>query len=332
MRFTILVVKAAAAMLVTLVVADIVVRWTLPHTLRLSENFSAAYLQRAVREDHLQEKIVVVGDSALWGYRVKPSEAAVSILGRTRTPVENFAFEGGSPANAYALLRLMQAQGVRPKAILFNVNLKEFNAADSAYQTLYPGLEQLVWQDLTTDERSLLKPTRHATFDARADATLGSFWALYGMRADIREQLFGTPDAITAVRNQIEKLSGEAALAEAAHVPTADKFMGTYDLSPLSDANVEVVFLKKFATLLQEEHIPAFAILTPTNHGLLHDYIDTPDYDNQLVYIGALLRKHGARVLDYDRAFKPDEFFDNDHLTAAGNARLGALLRKDVRL
>jgi hypothetical protein len=152
------------------------------------------------------------------------------------------------------------------------------------------------------------------------------------MRADIREQLFGTPDAVTAVRNQIEKLSGESARADAAHVPTADKLMGTYDLSPLSDSNVEVIFLTKFATLLQEQHIPAVAILTPTNHGLLHDYIDTPDYDNQLAYVSALLRKHGARVLNYDHAFRPSEFFDNDHLTAAGNERFGALLRKDVRL
>jgi len=332
MRCTLLVFQAAATMLVTLFAADLVVRWTLPHTERLSEDFSAAYLQRAVREDHLQEKVVVVGDSALWGYRVKPSEAAVSRLGSSPMPVENFAFEGGSPANAYALLRLMVVQGVRPKAVLFNVNLKEFNAADSAYQTLYPGLEQLVWQDLTPEERGLLKPTRLTTFDAKADAMLSSFWALYGMRADIREQLFGTPDAVTAVRNQIEKLSGESARADAAHVPTADKFMGTYDLSPLSDLNVEVIFLTKFATLLQEQHIPAVAILTPTNHGLLHDYIDTPDYDNQLAYVSALLRKHGARVLNYDHAFRPSEFFDNDHLTAAGNERFGALLRKDVRL
>jgi hypothetical protein len=332
MRFAILVAKALAAMFVTLAVADIAVRWTLPRTLRLSENFSAAYLQRAMREDQLQQKVVVVGDSALWGYRVKPSEAAISRLSRSSMPVENFAFEGGSPANAYALLRLMLVQGVRPRAVLFNVNLKEFNAADSAYQTLYPGLEQLVWRDLTTEERALLKPTRRATFDAGADATLGSFWALYGMRADIREQLFGTPDAITAVRDQIEKLSGEAARAEEAHVPTADKFMGTYDLSPLTDTNVEVIFLKKFAALLQEQHIPAVAILTPTNHTLLHDYIDTSDYDDQLAFITALLHKDGIRVLNYDRAFKADEFFDNDHLTIEGNERFGALLSKDVRL
>jgi hypothetical protein len=332
MQFAVFLGKVAAAMLVTLVVADFVVHWTLPHTLRLNENFSAAYLQRAFREDDLQKKIVVVGDSALWGYRVKPSEAAVSRLGQSSTPIENLSFEGGSPANAYALLRLMQAEGVRPRAVLFNVNLKEFNAADSAYNTLYPGLELLVWDDLTAQERDLLKPTRHATFDASVDSWLSSRWALYGMRADVREQLFGTPDAVTAVRNQIEKLSGETARADAAHGPTADKFLGMYDLSPLSDANVEVVFLKKFVTLLQAEHIPAVGILTPTNHGLLHDYIDTPDYDAQLSYVSSLLSNHGVRVLNYDRAFKPDEFFDNDHLTVTGNEHLSALLRADVRL
>lgn len=330
MRFTILLTQALAAMLVTLALADIVVRLTLPHAERLSENFSATYLLRAIRKDDLQEKLVVVGDSALWGYRVTSSEAAVSRLNGPHQTIENFSFEGGSPANSYALLRLLQVQGIHPKSVLFNVNLKEFNAADSAYQTLYPGLEQLVWHDLTPDERGLLKPTRAASFDARVEMALDSVWALYGMRADIREQLFGTPDAITAIRDQIESVSGETARAAAGHVPTADKFLGTYDLSPLSDANVEVVFLRKLAKLLQQQHIPAFALLTPTNHGLLHDYIDTPDYDGQLAYVTAILRKSGVRVLNYDRAFKPSEFFDNDHLTAAGNARFGALLQKDI--
>ena len=332
MRFLVLVAQTVAAMFATLIVSDFVVRWTLPHTPRLNENFSAAYLQRAIREDHLSDKIVVIGDSALWGYRVKPQEAAIARLSGSPARFENLSFEGGSPANLYALLRLMQVDGIRPKAVLFNVNLKEFNAADSAYQTLYPGLEQLVWQEMDPEERSLLKPTRHATFDARADAALGSVWALYGMRADIREQLFGTSDAITAVRDQVEAVSGETARAGAAHVPSPDKFMGTYDLSPLTEANVEVVFLKKSVSLLQAEHIPAVAVLTPTNHGLLHDYIDTPDYDDQLAYVSALLREHGARVLNYDRAFSPGEFFDNDHLTVAGNEHLSVLLRRDLRL
>ena len=39
-----------------------------------------------------------------------------------------------------------------------------------------------------------------------------------------------------------------------------------------------------------------------------------------------MLERAGIRVLDLDAAFRADEFIDNDHLTAEGNARLARLL------
>ena len=154
---------------------------------------------------------------------------------------------------------------------------------------------------------------------------------MYGMRADLRYALFGDVDAAHAFEAWIERRSGAAANIAAAHRPTPDRFEGTYDLSPIDASNVSMTFLGDTIALVRAEHVRAFAILTPTNHTLLHEYIDTPEYDRNLASVHRALAAGGVSVLDYDRRFGAPEFIDNDHLTAPGNRRLAALLAQDVR-
>ena len=225
----------------------------------------------------------------------------------------------------------MQVRGVRPKAVVFNVNLKEFNPADSAYRTLYPAVEQTVWNDLSGDERAQLKRTRADTVDARIDAFFDRVWALYGLRVDIRERLFGAVDASTALVNAQHVLSGEAQREAQAHRPTAERFMATYDLEPIDASNTGVIFLRKALDLLRAERIPVLVILTPTNHGLLKESIDGPEYAANRSFLEHIARTGGAQVLDYDRAFAQAEFIDNDHLTAEGNTKLARLLAPALR-
>ena len=146
-----------------------------------------------------------------------------------------------------------------------------------------------------------------------------------------RGPVFGDVDAAHAFEAWIERRSGAAANIAAAHRPTPDRFEGTYDLSPIDASNVSMTFLGDTIALVRAEHVRAFAILTPTNHTLLHEYIDTPEYDRNLASVHRALAAGGVSVLDYDRRFGAPEFIDNDHLTAPGNRRLAALLAQDVR-
>lgn len=325
MRFVRLLALTLATFVLALGCVDIVVRVSFPVLPRLQDNFSAAYLARVIQRGEPADHTVFLGDSVLWGYGLPADDAAPAVLAKRGYRVSNLSFEGGSMANTYALLRLLQAENVRPRLVVFNVNVKEFNSADSAYRTLYPGLETLVWNDLAPDERAMLVSTQKQTLDATIDRALSKVWALYGMRADLRELLFKHVDAVTALQDAVENVSGKNARTEAAHVPTADRFEGTYDLSPLTQDNIEVVFLRKTVALLHAWGVPAIAILTPTNHTLLHDYIDVPEYQDQLAYLTRILRPT-VRVLDYDRTFPARQFLDNDHLTAAGNGRFAQML------
>jgi len=321
--------KVASTAVLVLVLVDIVFYARFPKSSRLADSFSAGYLNREMASLR-SRPIIVLGDSVLWGYGIEPEQTALAYLARESGSWRNLSFAGGSPANSYAMLRLLTMHGVHPVAIVFNVNLKEFNAADSAYQKLYPAVECLSWNTLAPGERARLTVVNRQTIDARVNRGVESVWQLYGMRSEVRDALFGEVDAAHALQDAVERASGTAARRAVAHPPAPEKFEGTYDLSPLDDSNVEVFFLNRLARALRAQGIPGYAILTPTNHRLLHEYIDVPEYAAQLGYLKRTLLARHMHVLDYDRAFAPDEFIDNDHLTVAGNAHLATLLERDV--
>jgi len=228
------------------------------------------------------------------------------------------------------MIRILLAAGIRPREIVFNVNQKQFNVEDSAYQKLYPSVEEVAWA-LTPDlDRSALVPVLENTRDARIDRALSTVWQMYGMRSDLRDALFGTSDAAHAIQEVVESASGAKRDTDTEHRPTPDKFEGTYDLTPLAKGNVNFDALAEIGAILQREHISAVAILTPTNHRLLHDYIDVPDYRQNLERTRFQLQRYGVRVLNLDERFPANDFIDNDHLTTLGNAAFASVLVRSM--
>jgi hypothetical protein len=318
----------ALVFLILVAATDVGVRAAFPSLPRLDGDFSPALLGLEI--DRLRDGspvTVFLGDSELWGYRLRPEQAAPAILGARGLRETNLSYEGGSPVNTYAVLEVLLASGVRPKRVVFNVNQKVFNALDSAYATVQPSVAELALPRFSPADAALVAPARApATFEARLDRGVRAIWRLYALRNDLRELLFGDVDAAHALAARLVAADGTQRRTDAAHVPTAAVFEGTYDLAPLDDTNVSVHFLRRIVAALRAARVPALAILTPTNHTLLHDYIDTPQYGKNLAYVRRLLAAGGVRVVDLDGAFGAADFIDNDHLTAAGNERFASLL------
>ncbi len=325
-------VLAIVVLVSLLAIADVVFAATFASQPRLSDNFSSAFVRLELARLRAEPRAtIVLGDSVLWGSDVSAAESVPALLARRGIRVANFAYQGGSPVNTYATLRTILASGVRPARVVFNVNQKTFNAADSAYSVVHPAIWELARPYFASDDARLVTtPDDAHSLDARLDRTIARYWQLYAMRADLRESLFGDVDAGHALDGLLERATGAGLRRRAAHRPTASDFEGTYDLTPLDGSNVSVHFLKRTIALLGAEHIPAIAILTPTNHSLLHPYVDAPEYAANLAYVRGLLARGGVRVVDADRAFGPEDFFDNDHLTAAASARLAARLAREL--
>ena len=298
---------ACVTVIVLVVIENVMLAEYFPHLSRLTPDFSTAYLRRELNALAIEpNRIVVLGDSVLWGYRLQPNETAIAILNRHGNCCDNLSFKIGSPPNYYALALLMKANRIRPKVVILEVNQRVLNPVDEAYSSLHPSVAALAKPLLSPSDRRLLSlPTGDSTVLERAAESIS---LLYAMRSDVGETLYPQADVVPV-----------------AH-PSAGAFEGEYDLTPLDEHNTGVHFLEKAVAVFEEEHIPVIAFMTPTNHALLHDYIDGPDYRANVLFLQRVLRNRGAEVLDLDREYPTQEFFDNVHLTAAGQRRLAAIL------
>lgn len=293
---------------------NVAVQAFMPHYERVTTDFSPAYLQRELRTmASLPPQTVFLGDSVLWGYRLAPGQTAVALLRARGCACRNLSFKSGSPANDYALLRLLESYGVRPRKLILEINQRVLNPADASYKSLHPAIAALAAPLLTAQDRAALDAPA-AVQNGTISRTMDGLSSLYAMRSDIREHLYGDVDAAPVAASPVR----------------ADRFEGTYDLTPLSEANLGVRYLRKTLALARNDNIPVVAFTTPTNHALLHDYIDVPEYRANSAFLKKLVRATGNEVLDLDAAFAARDFIDNDHLTAEGNRKLADRLAPAV--
>ncbi|HTV93170.1 MAG TPA: hypothetical protein VMG98_10675 [Verrucomicrobiae bacterium] len=318
--------------LILLIVLDLAVRSWTPLPLRLPEQYSPTYL-RLVLSDIPRDRstTVLLGDSVLWGYKLRADQTAAAILQTSdqSTRIVDLAYEGGSTVNDDVMLRALRRVGVRPATVIANVNIKEFNPGDSAYSTLHPSLERLSEHALTPGDSNVLDlHFRNSDLNRILNDDVESIWRFYALRSDLREQLFGSDDAAGALLALVHGVTGERETEAALHVPTPDRFLGTYDLTPIGADNVAFTYYRSFVDRLCRNRIPSLLFLTPTNHQLLHEYIDDPNYDANLARLEHIPHCSGVRILNWDRAIPPRYFLDNDHLNPEGQRRLAQLISR----
>ncbi|HET9393774.1 MAG TPA: hypothetical protein VFO29_09700 [Candidatus Rubrimentiphilum sp.] len=300
---------------IALVVMQNIVMWKyFPHLDRMTTDFSAAYLQRELESMAASPpQVVFLGDSVLWGFYLKANQNAISILASQGCRCRNLSFKASSPPNYYALANLLLRYGVRPKLVVLEIDQRVLNPVNNAYSRLHPAVADLASPLLSSADRKLLiPPAQDNSLEIRLGRVASALSVLYAMRADLREMLQPVPDTLP-VRH-----------------PTADLFEGEYDLTPLTDGNVGVRYLEKTVDALRRARIPIVAFMTPTNHTLLHSYIDGPEYGENLRFLQRMLERHGARVLNLDRAFSGKDFYDYAHLRATAQIRLAQILGREL--
>lgn len=307
--FSSLVFTSAVAAIAVITAQNFLLWWFFPHLPRFTTDFSATYLRRELATMPPAHAAVFLGDSVLWGYDIQAEQSAITILASRGCACENLSFKASSPPNYYAIARLMQRLDVRPRIVFIEINQKVLNQADNAYATLYPAVAQLA-QTLgaltPSDEHALnLKPSAK-DFRTRIDGVLSGAMLMYAMRSDIRETWYGDP------ASPLPKL-------------TQDLLMGTYDLTPLDTSNIGVDYLNKAFDIFHAMGVPVIAFTTPTNHQLMHQYIDGADYAANDAFLVRDARAHGASTLDLDRAMPANVFIDESHLTPPGQRRLAKI-------
>ncbi len=297
---------------------------------RLPAHFSSGYLQRYALRDAARDGLVVLGDSELWGFGVSPEASPVGQLARDlgAAPVENLAYEAQTPINADFVLRFLLAHGVRPRAVLLELNPATFNETSSAYDRLNPALADLALPDLLEpfDAGRLTdaQRRREITPGERLDRFVGDHWRLYGARLDLHQALFGDADLASAIYTRVEPLVQPAPRRGTA------AYAAMYDLTPLAADNVSFAYADHLLRTLARNRIPALVVLPPINHALLHPYIDNAAYRANLARLTQLAGRYRFATLNLDGLLAAGDFLDNTHVNADGGARLARAIAPHV--
>jgi hypothetical protein len=320
---------SASVTLLLLVLTDLALSAWQRWPVRLPEHFSSSYLQRYATQSGLGSSLVVLGDSELWGFGVAPRDSPVALLahGLTTSRVTNLAYEAETPINADFMLRYLLSRGVRPRAVVVELNPAAFNETAVAYDTLNAALAELSVPTLVEPfDRGKLNPALLRAVPAadQLDRFVSDHWLLYGARVDLHQALFGDADLASALHRRIEPLLQPAAR------PRATAYAATYDLTPLDADNVSYAYAGHLFRTLAAQRIPALVVLPPVNHALLHPYIDNAAYDDNLRRIARLATANHLTVVNDDRLLEARYFLDNTHVNRAGAQRFAQALAPHV--
>ncbi len=303
---------AVATALVLSIAQNIAVATFFPRTSRLATSFSTAYLRRELSAlAATPGQTVFLGDSILWGFRLPPRDTAVAVLDERGCACRNLAYKHAGPANFYALVRILQGYGIRPRAVVIEVNREVFSPDTAGYRSLAGPVAQLSAPFVTAEDRATFVSAR-AGLHAQLDRALASLSLLYAMRLDIREAIYGDNDPAP---------------------PPLDPQLGRllYDLPQLDEKNVSVRYLEKTVALLRAAGTPVVAFLVPVNHAAIDGLVDRARFRANSRYLEGVLARGGAHVLDLESSFTAGEFVDEAHLNAQGQRRLASILANALR-
>ncbi|HZO94686.1 MAG TPA: hypothetical protein VFB22_13100 [Candidatus Baltobacteraceae bacterium] len=312
-----------------LLLTDLLLGAWRPGGLRLPSHFSGDYLRSYALEHAAGPGLVVLGDSEMWGYGVAAAASPVAQLERTLgRPVDNLTYEAETPINEDFVLRLLLAHGIRPRAVIVEINSASFNETAVEYDRLNAALAEVALPALLEpfDAGRLddAQRTHVPTPGERLDRFVAAHWRLYGRRVDLHQALFGDADLAGALFARVHPL------LQPNDATGSGRYAAMYDLTPLDRDNVDFAYAGHLFAMLAKHRIPGIVLLPPVNHALLHRYVDNAAYDANRRRVARLAQASGLAVLDLDRLLPSQDFIDNTHLNAAGGDRLARAIAPHV--
>jgi len=202
------------------------------------------------------QAIVFLGDSVLWGYRLPADQNAVSLLAGARLRLSQSFIQERQPSQcvcaraADARRRRSASCGRhRGQPIRIQPSRHGVRNASSAIAAL------AATSPAPSDLGLLTLPPAPAPFVQRTNHALSSVSELYAMRADIRETLYGDVQPAPLPHLTVTCSKGRTILRRSGGRMSAF----TSWRKRRSDAG---------------RRIELVAFMTPTNHALMHEYID----------------------------------------------------------
>lgn len=287
-------------------------------------------LQMIAADGH--PKVVIIGDSYLWGTGVEPDQLASERLKELlaveypQLHVWNVALPASHATDVYAMLKAVLP--MKPTALIVNTNYYFFTIPEDRNHMTQKWMLPLLEDEEEYD--NLLSALGINPIELQIKSTLQRHIPIYRHKVELNLQLLGTTNGQDYITGQIAKLYSWLKLYTPIDLPagvmTEKVHREFYNPHIITSEQTNVIFAKKIADLLDESDLPTYFFSTPQNPIILGSLINNEIFDTNMKMIDHI---YSSRSFVYENLHgKIDPMYqrDNIHLTSEGHMIMAEIL------
>lgn len=277
-------------------------------------------------------KVIIIGDSFLWGTGVTPNQIAsekLKAMLEAEFPdlnVWNLALPSSHATDVYAMLKTILP--MNPTAIIVNTNYYFFTIPEE-----YNHMTQKWMLPSLADEpeyEQLLKALNMNKFEMAMKSLLESIIPIYRHKVEVNLKLLGHTTGQDWFSAQMAKvyawLYRHSPIALPAGKATEESYRDFYDPHIIYEDQTNVIYAKKIADLLDQSNVPTYLFSTPQNPNVLGSLINNDLFDENMKMIDRIYANRSFIYENLHGVIDPRYQLDNIHLTPEGHTLLAELL------
>ena len=282
------------------------------------------------------KKVVVVGDSFLYGSGVYPAQTAAHLLEKElqkQDPdikVWNLAMPASHAADVYGILK--KVIPMKPDLLIVNTNYFFFTIQEErnhiTNKWLIPEFQEE--QDyLTLVDKLHLNPIEIAIQNK-----VKTVLPIYYYKDEINMTFMGYKMGQEFISRNIEKgykwLKGTGIPVIPGSPTDGSSYKVFYEPHLFTEDQINAVFSQKIAQLLNQSNIPIYLLSSPQNEEVLGDLVQNEIFDQDMQFIDRIFEGHSFVYENLHGKIESKYQMDNIHLTVEGNQILADILYERV--
>lgn len=279
-----------------------------------------------------QPKVIMIGDSYLWGTGVEPEQLASERLKERLTTeypnihVWNIALPASHAADVYAMLKAILP--MKPTALIMNTNYYFFTIPEDRNHMTQKWMLPLLADE--EEYNDLLRVLGINNLELHIKTFMQKLIPVYRHKIELNLKLLGTTNGQDYITGEIAKLyawlNHHTPIYLPAGVITERAYREFYNPHIITPEQTNVIYAKKIAELLDQSGVPTYMFSTPQNPIVLGSLIDNEIFDSNMAMIDHIYRDRNFVYENLHGMIDPIYQRDNIHLTPEGHTVMAEIL------
>lgn len=277
-------------------------------------------------------KVFIIGDSFLWGTGVQPDDLASEKLKKMIQDeypdlhIWNIALPASHAADVYAMIKTILP--MEPVALIVNTNYYFFSVPEELNHMTQKWMLPILADE--PEYGQLIKALQLRPIEMKTKSVLQSILPIYRYKDEINLKVLKHTTGQDFITAQIAKvyawLYRHSPIALPAGQRTEETYRNFYDPHIITEDQINVIYAKKIADLLDQSGVPTYLFSTPQNPNELGSLINNDIFDANMALIDRIYSNRSFYYENLHGVIDPSLQRDNIHLTPEGHTVMAELL------